>query len=573
VTVARVEIVPLADVPDLIPVVARWHWNEWGAGDPTGSLGWVDRWAAPSLGPRPYPDKLGSFRSDPHSAFKKLLTPAPSARTLAMRTRLRSAPLRRGVGRVEKKVRQAVVMIHGMGEQRPLETLNEFIRVGLQPGADGTRHYYSRPDSVTDSYEARRYLAPRAVESGVEVHAQTEFFEYHWAHLMQGNKLTDLWPTFRRLLLQWPTRVPSGLRGLWVVMWIAIALAAWAFSIGPWSHLQIANFRVTGIAGAILGGGVVALLATFLVADVIPGWLTSSFVDVVRYLDTSPRSYAVRHDIRKGIIDLLQGLHDADRYQRIVIVGHSLGSYIAYDAISYLWGQLGAEHRGPPLIPNKEGEQPDGLRQLEASASALVANAGSVTAYQDAQRTLWLGLRQVGNPWLITDFISFGSPMYFADELVTRSRAQFEERREKRELPTCPPRSEPAAYNNVNQQPVWLSWKNRGRRMLYYAAPFGVVRWTNLWFPTRLGLFGDWFGGSLATLFGRGIREIELTHNGWRSRIPGYAHALYLHFLTDERPESVTTQLRVALDLASSRWLAATLDAPRPDSATQHGSA
>lgn len=111
---------------------------------------------------------------------------------------------------VEKKVRQAVVMIHGMGEQRPLETLNEFLGVGLKPAADGQRHFYSRPDRVTDSYEARRYLAPRSERDGVELHAQTEFFEYHWAHLMQGNKLTDLWPAFRHLLIQWPTKVPSG---------------------------------------------------------------------------------------------------------------------------------------------------------------------------------------------------------------------------------------------------------------------------------------------------------------------------------------------------------------------------
>jgi hypothetical protein len=107
--------------------------------------------------------------------------------------------------------------------------------------------------------------------------------------------------------------------------------------------------------------------------------------------------------------------------------------------------------------------------------------------------------------------------------------------------------------------------------MLYHAAPFGVVRWTNLWFPPRLGFFGDWFGGSLRDLFGDGIREIPLTSNGSWSVVPGYAHARYLHFLTDESPESVTTQLRLALDLPSTTWLSPTLDAPRPDPATIAG--
>jgi hypothetical protein len=283
-----------------------------------------------------------------------------------------------------------VVIIHGMGEQRPLETLNEFIAAALKAAADGKPAFYSRPDLVTDSYEARRYLAPAAMgNDGVEDHAQTEFYEYHWAHLMVGNKLTDLWPTFRRLLLQGPSRVPSGLIGLWVLVWLLIVGAVLFFWLGPGSHFDLATVTLSGLISGIIGGGVVAVLLTFLVADVIPGWLTSSFVDVVRYLDTSPRSYAVRHQIRKGIVDLLAGLHDAHRYQSTVVVAHSLGSYIAYDAISFLWGQMSGEHRGPPRIPVKGGQQPDGLRQLEEVASALLAGQADADAYQAAQRSLW----------------------------------------------------------------------------------------------------------------------------------------------------------------------------------------
>ena len=37
-------IVDLAQIPNLIPAVAAWHWNEWGAGDVDGSLDiWTDR--------------------------------------------------------------------------------------------------------------------------------------------------------------------------------------------------------------------------------------------------------------------------------------------------------------------------------------------------------------------------------------------------------------------------------------------------------------------------------------------------------------------------------------------------
>lgn len=37
-------IEPLADHPALVPVVARWHWDAWGAADPGGSAeAWADR--------------------------------------------------------------------------------------------------------------------------------------------------------------------------------------------------------------------------------------------------------------------------------------------------------------------------------------------------------------------------------------------------------------------------------------------------------------------------------------------------------------------------------------------------
>lgn len=36
------DIVLLADRMDLVPVVATWHWEEWGSGDPGGSL---SRWS------------------------------------------------------------------------------------------------------------------------------------------------------------------------------------------------------------------------------------------------------------------------------------------------------------------------------------------------------------------------------------------------------------------------------------------------------------------------------------------------------------------------------------------------
>jgi hypothetical protein len=116
-----------------------------------------------------------------------------------------------------------VVIVHGMGEHRPGDALNGFINAGLPADGSGRRLFYSRPDTVTDSFEARRYIAPATA-----ARPQTEFFEYHWAHLMRGNRLDDLWPTFRRMLLTNPRNVPSGLRLVWLLFWSLILWCAWA---------------------------------------------------------------------------------------------------------------------------------------------------------------------------------------------------------------------------------------------------------------------------------------------------------------------------------------------------------
>ena len=65
--------------------------------------------------------------------------------------------------------RQAIVVIHGMGEQRPVETLIRFSKVITPQGGI----FYSKSDRVTDSFEARRHLIPTQPGLGT----QTEIYE------------------------------------------------------------------------------------------------------------------------------------------------------------------------------------------------------------------------------------------------------------------------------------------------------------------------------------------------------------------------------------------------------------
>lgn len=363
----------------------------------------------------------------------------------------------------------------------------------------------------------------------------------------------------------------SGQRCLiWLLLWGLILGAGWLFSpLGPlWGMLFDADVLET-LVRAVAGAGLGAAVLSYLISRVLPKALTSNFVDVVRYLDTSPRSYEVRRQIRKGFIDLLNGLHDRKiirrgkrvaAYDRIVIVAHSLGAYIAYDGISYLWAE-----RNHQINSSAKREDLDGLADLEQAVADFSAQLGPETRqrFHRAQRRLWRGYRELGSTWRITDLVTVGTPMYFAHRLYTRNRDQFNDRTSSGELPTCPPIWDPELSTAERGEAVLtprLTW--RRRPVLHESAPFAVVRWTNIWFPHHLGFFGDWFGGGLAGLYGHGVRDVPIRGNlshGWfgplRGRIvPAAPHAWYFTYPDDTGPTSATTALRDALDLATTSF-------------------
>jgi len=115
------------------------------------------------------------------------ITDEPVANFGAEDDRLQPVDEADGVIRTSANVKTAVVVVHGMGSQKPRETVNGFVRTALE-NFDGGRIYYSRPDKITGSYEARRLLAIERKEKGAVVQTQTEFFEYHWSYMMTGNQ-------------------------------------------------------------------------------------------------------------------------------------------------------------------------------------------------------------------------------------------------------------------------------------------------------------------------------------------------------------------------------------------------
>ncbi len=427
--------------------------------------------------------------------------------------------------------------------------LRDFIAAAI-PATGSKTAYYSKPDRMSDSFELRRLLAPPDSQ-----HPQTEFYEYYWAHHMSGNRLGHLLPLIRVLMLRLPWRIAGSLRLLWLLAWlVVVALGIAAFSFGAELLVEDPTVVLTGFGV----GAAAASVAVFL-GGVVLRWVAGTFVDVARYIDPRPQNIAVRHTIRAEAVRFLRKLHESGRYERIVVVGHSLGSIIGYDVVSFLWAEMNQCH-GRPADVHQEA-----LADVEAIAGELEQGAGSLKEYRVAQRRLWAEQRSKGNPWLISDFVSLGSPLAHAAMLLAEDAAHLRERQDLRELPRCPPipEREGFAFDSLEYAPVAGGGGDFVLRLLHHAAQFAPTRWTNIWFPARYGVFGDWFGGPLRPLFGPGVRDVPIT-NGSRARlVPVFPHTWYFRWVAPTTdPDTAQGALRAALDLNSWSWLSKVRELP-----------
>ena len=76
--------------------------------------------------------------------------------------------------------KQAVLLIHGIGEQRPMDNLRDFVTTVW--ASDNKVHHrfakprvFSKPDEISGSFELRR-LTTTSDRNGV----LTDFYEFYW---------------------------------------------------------------------------------------------------------------------------------------------------------------------------------------------------------------------------------------------------------------------------------------------------------------------------------------------------------------------------------------------------------
>jgi hypothetical protein len=111
--------------------------------------------------------------------------------------------------------RQAVLVIHGIGEQKPMETLRSFVSAVLPEVG-----VFSKPDTISLSYELRRLTTKLKPEQA------TDFFELYWADKVEGTVFRHILQWLRGLLFRIPARVPAHLRALWFVTWLLLVVIA-----------------------------------------------------------------------------------------------------------------------------------------------------------------------------------------------------------------------------------------------------------------------------------------------------------------------------------------------------------
>lgn len=419
-----------------------------------------------------------------------------------------------------------------------MHSLRAFVAATLSDESGPKALVRSKPDRLSESYELRRLVA-----DGTRSRPTIDFFEYYWAHRMEGNRIGHVWPLARVLLLRWPWNVPVPLLVLWTVSWL-LTLVAVGVSLGILME-GLDDFRQSASLWWAIGMFALGLLQLF---------AARYLGDAARYLSPTPENVSIRQKIRADGVQVIRRIQESGDYDRISIVGHSLGSVIGYDVIAYLWDQCNTVHNFP------DRPKQDALRQVEAHGREQGCDSKeSLTEFRNYQRALWHEQRVIGNPWLITDFITLGSPLTYGAILFANDEAELKRRQSDRELPRCPPERDEGKYAYRSQK-YDVKGAVRTLRVLHHAAPFAVTRWTNIYVPFRLGVLGDWIGGPLRHVFGYGIADVEVMDSPF-CNLPLVAHTRYWH----KKSKASLAALRAALDLSSRNWLrshAATSPAP-----------
>ena len=421
------------------------------------------------------------------------------------------------------KPKQAVILIHGVGEQKPNQTLRSFVQ-SITTG----KKYYNKADHISEIPELRRLQL-----FGSKYTPPTDCYELYWAHNTQ-DKIVPIIRYFAKLIFSKTKTNEKLSRHLRILRVASIALSLLAI----YSTTITMNSNIAKIAGALIP--IFTLYATYRFVYNYMGKASS-------YLNPSYDTVVNRSRIRTQGIKLLDKIHKSNKYFRVILVGHSLGSVIGYDILTHYWNTI---------IPNETMIPPKGKIFKAFKENSQVLNDGAKTPgerielFQQAQHGFWRELRECKFPWLVSDFITLGSPLAHAPALISESLSEFDDRKNEREYPQCPP----IDWSNrdlMYQYDISANNTHRAFNRPEHDCLFMCTRWTNIYFDSERLFHGDAIAGPVGGIFGKGIKDVAIPADG---ELPTCHTKYWDNTESGQHPRAIALQkLLAALRLETKR--------------------
>ncbi|WP_306257649.1 hypothetical protein [Pararhizobium sp. IMCC21322] len=431
----------------------------------------------------------------------------------------------------KRKPKQAVVVIHGMGEQMPMEMVNSFTdavwvqdpdlvaRSEPDPNTGDTRTQnaiWSKPDRRNRSHELHR-LTTESDVSG----RRTDFFEFYWAHRIHGTTLDQITSWVVDLLIRNPfKRVPRDVLSVWLLMWfLTLVFVAGTILAAAGIFETVDDPGTKTVMLAMLG----------LISTALFGWIKQTVLikilgDVVRYTKAKPLNIARRQEIREKGVELLETLMGVENdpqgsgrpkkkppYDRIIVVAHSLGTIVAYDVLSLAYARINQR-----LDAKKGAEGQTSIKAFETKISGQISQMENgqpgqldIDEFQADQARAAAELTALGSPWVVSDFVTLGSPLTHAEFLMSYDEDALINAQTVRQLPTCPPQMEfdvRTQQKHFTYLPRYASIEE-DTRMPHHAALFAFTRWTNIYSPRKNFLWGDIVSGPVGQHFGLSVKD------------------------------------------------------------------
>jgi hypothetical protein len=437
------------------------------------------------------------------------------------------------IGKAPHKLSQAVVIVHGMGEQRPMDTLRGFVQAVWahdparapsyahvvdpdDPSGAKINQSWITPDSRTNSHELRRITTPYDVD-----HRRTDFYELYWADITEGTTRGRLAAWVTNLLWRKPADIPRDARKLYAVTLLAVIVVLCALLVlATLTWQQHISWATSAL---------IITLASVVIWAVDQFGLPY-FGDVAAYVRAEAATVEKRALIRSRGLTLLKRLMKDDAYDRIVLVSHSLGSMIAYDLLQILW----ADFRPRKLEAIRDKAK---LEAIDAIDKATLGSDGSawpdglkdLAGFRRDQWELYQQLRTKSPdhplPWKISDFVTLGSPLTHSEFLVTYNLAEFRRGIAERLFSACPPVADGAAAGGTVLYQEGRSLAGERQRAVHHGAVFAATRWTNIFDRGNGWLTGDPISGPMTENFGPGVENIQVELRSSLGRL--FTHTLY----------------------------------------------